>query len=110
MYGGVVTHGINPRELLGEVHHEGNGQLLSVRGGADLGGDNAKDNPQTSAHRFGHTFLFKMAVKEALCKGGYILRGSRFYQREDGDPGLPVRFILLSLHLFQISSWVVSPL
>lgn len=32
-----ATHSIDARKLLGEVHHEGNDQLLSVHRGADLG-------------------------------------------------------------------------
>ena len=32
-----ATHRINTRKLLGDVHHEGNEQLLPVHRGADLG-------------------------------------------------------------------------
>lgn len=43
LYDAFATHGINSRELLGEVHHERDSQLLPVHRGADLGEDKEKD-------------------------------------------------------------------
>lgn len=89
------AHRIDSGELLGEVHHEGDHQLLSVHWGADLRRERATF-PTTHFPVRRRFFLFFFCYDA--------------HQRKHRDSRLPVCFFLFPLHLLQLGSRVVVSL
>lgn len=95
----VATHCIDARQLLREMHHESNKQLLSVDSGTDL---------WRNTESFYFIWTISSFLPVILGMKGLQLQ-TETHQRQNKNPGLPVRLLFFPAHFLQVWSSVIGP-